>query len=75
MLTNEYCIEAKSPCATCHGRGTDVTVSCPQCEGTGFDPNEENPFAQCHECYGEGEVHLDTCPHCSGAESQDDQFL
>ncbi|WP_376698470.1 zinc finger domain-containing protein [Burkholderia stagnalis] len=65
MPTN-YCDESTVPCATCHGRGTDVDATCPECQGTGYDPNEENPFAQCHRCYGEGEVILDVCPDCGG---------
>ncbi|QNB11807.1 molecular chaperone DnaJ [Paraburkholderia tropica] len=68
MSTNYdlYDDEATFPCATCHGRGSDVNVTCPECRGTGYDPNEDNPFAQCHRCYGEGEVVLDICPSCGG---------
>lgn len=31
-------------------------ITCPNCNGTGYDPNEDNCFAQCHTCYGEGEI-------------------
>lgn len=63
------------PCDACHGRGEDVDVTCPGCGGSGYDPHEDNPFAQCHECYGDGVVTLDICPKCGGSgeiESDDD---
>lgn len=56
-----------SGCSSCHGRGTDVDVDCPNCASTGYDPNEDNPFAQCHECYGEGVITLNVCPDCGGS--------
>jgi len=58
---------SNSVCLSCHGRGSDVDVTCPGCAGTGYDPNEDNAFAQCHECYGEGVVTLDVCPDCGGS--------
>lgn len=54
------------PCPLCHGRGSDVEVACDDCGGTGYDSNEDNPFAQCHTCSGEGTVTLDDCPRCNG---------
>ncbi len=61
-----------SGCTTCRGHGNDVTVTCPNCAGTGYDSHEDNPFAQCHQCYGEGETTLDVCPDCGGSgEAQD----
>lgn len=53
-------------CPSCQGRGGDVDVTCPGCAGTGYDPIEENPFAQCQECYGDEVVTLDICPDCAG---------
>jgi len=54
------------PCTVCHGTGADVEVTCPDCQGTGYDPQDGNPFAQCHTCYGDGTTMLDVCPHCGG---------
>lgn len=65
MNLNAACLN--SGCPSCHGRGSDVDVTCSGCAGTGYDPNEDSPFAQCHECYGEGTVTLDLCPECSGS--------
>jgi len=56
----------KIACSLCHGRGGDVEINCPNCNGSGYDPNEDNPFAQCHSCYGDGTVQADVCPNCSG---------
>ena len=53
-------------CPLCHGCGSGVEVACGDCGGTGYDPNEDNPFAQCHSCFGEGTVILDDCPKCGG---------
>lgn len=53
-------------CPLCHGRGGDVTIKCRNCNGTGYDPEEDNPFAQCHTCYGDGEEEVDVCPRCGG---------
>lgn len=52
-------------CGACHGRGTDVEITCPDCNGTGCDPNEDNAFAQCHTCYDEGTVLAYECPNCN----------
>lgn len=53
-------------CPTCHGHGGDVEIKCINCRGTGYDPNEDNAFAQCHSCDGEGTVLVDICPDCNG---------
>lgn len=42
-------------CSTCKCRRNDVEIDCPNCDGTGYDPTDEKPFAQCHECYGDGD--------------------
>ena len=69
---NNKTFRSYSGCTTCRGHGTDVTVTCPNCAGTGYDSHEDNPFAQCHQCYGEGETTLDVCPDCGGSgEAQD----
>lgn len=34
--------------------------------GSGYDPQDDKPFAQCHTCYGEGEENADVCPRCGG---------
>ncbi|APM46605.1 TPA: hypothetical protein MG836_19235 [Klebsiella pneumoniae] len=39
-------------CSLCHGRGGDVIITCSNCNGSGYDPQDDNPFAQCHTCYG-----------------------
>lgn len=74
MSTNFHDVTSGT-CSVCHGRGSDVDAACPDCQGTGYDPNEDNPFAQCHRCYGEGEVVLDVCPACGGTgeESEEDE--
>lgn len=53
-------------CPLCHGRGTDVEIKCLNCEGSGYDPNEDNVFAQCHDCHGDGTIEVDICPDCQG---------
>ncbi len=53
-------------CPVCRGRGGDVTVSCPDCGGTGANPNEDNAFGQCHTCHGDGEIQEDICSRCNG---------
>ena len=58
---------AKVICPECRGKGNDVEVTCSDCGGSGYDPNEDNAFAQCHTCYGDGTVEADVCPKCNGA--------
>lgn len=53
-------------CGACHGRGGPIEIECPDCSGSGFDPMEENPYAQCHTCYGEGTVEVEDCTRCGG---------
>lgn len=62
-------------CPVCHGRGGPIEIECPDCGGSGFDPHEDNPFAQCHTCYGEGSIESDDCTRCGGiGEIDDDSF-
>lgn len=56
----------RSVCSVCGGRGRNVVIDCPDCEGTGMCPNDENPYGQCHTCYGEGEIEEDECSWCGG---------
>lgn len=53
-------------CSLCNGRGSDVTIRCTNCHGSGYDPEEDKPFAQCHTCYGEGVEEVEVCPNCGG---------
>jgi RecJ-like exonuclease len=53
-------------CPQCHGRGGDIEIECWDCGGSGYDPEEDKPFAQCHTCYGEGMAEVDVCPNCGG---------
>jgi len=62
----------KCICEYCNGRGVDIEISCRDCGGSGYDPQEDNPFAQCHTCYGDGVEHLDECPACQGQGSFED---
>lgn len=62
-------------CSCCRGTGGPVEVTCENCAGTGYDPSEDNPFAQCHSCYGEGITDEDICPKCGGAVEMDDDEL
>ncbi|MBO0170529.1 molecular chaperone DnaJ, partial [Vibrio parahaemolyticus] len=50
----------------CNGRGDDVIIRCRNCNGSGYDPEEDKPFAQCHTCYGEGVEEVEVCPSCGG---------
>lgn len=54
-------------CPLCHGSGGPIEIECRECGGTGFDPIEDNPFAQCHTCYGDGVEEVDTCIRCGGS--------
>ena len=58
-MTNEIC-------SLCRGTGGPVTITCSNCNGTGYDPEEDKPFAQCHTCYGEGTEEVEVCPDCGG---------
>lgn len=40
-------------CPVCFGEG-EAEYDCRECNGTGYDPTEDNAFGQCHTCYGEG---------------------
>ncbi|WP_300181571.1 molecular chaperone DnaJ [uncultured Aliivibrio sp.] len=62
----------KCICSFCHGRGSDVEITCRNCSGTGYDPEEDNVWAQCHTCYGDGFEELDECPKCNGEGYTDD---
>lgn len=53
-------------CPQCRGRGGDIEVECWDCGGTGYAPEEDKPFAQCHTCYGDGVAEIDVCPNCGG---------
>lgn len=55
-------------CSSCHGRGSDVYIECTNGRGSGYDPTEDKPFAQCHTCYGERVEEAEICPICGGEE-------
>jgi len=57
---------SEKTCSLCHGRGGDIIIECRDCNGSGYDFGEDNPFAQCHTCYGEGEEEVEICPECGG---------
>lgn len=74
-----YQQQQSRPCHVCHGRGGPIEIECIDCNGTGFDPTEDNPFAQCHGCYGDETQEVDICTRCGGTgeldeESDDDDF-
>lgn len=52
-------------CPVCRGDG-EVEYDCQDCNGTGYDPTEDNVFGQCHTCYGEG-VAVQVCFKCCGS--------
>lgn len=56
----------KMRCRECGGRGHDFMQTCPDCNGTGAAPTEENALGQCHRCYGDGEIQVDECNRCLG---------
>ncbi|PYD70674.1 molecular chaperone DnaJ [Novacetimonas hansenii] len=60
---------AEIPCNLCLGSG-ETTITCPACNGTGFDPLDGG---QCGECHGDGSVE-GTCPVCGGLGTIDDGF-
>lgn len=54
-------------CPKCNGgRVHSFTMDCRNCNGTGYDPTEENIYGQCHTCSGEGEECTEICPQCEG---------
>ena len=53
-------------CPTCYGRGGDIEIKCRNCFGSGYDPQEDKPFAQCHTCFGDKVEDVDICPTCYG---------
>lgn len=62
----------KNICSFCHGIGTDIYIECTNCSGSGYDPTEDKPFAQCHTCHGEGIEEVEICPICRGEEIVDE---
>ena len=55
------------PCPRCLGREDNIfEISCPVCNGSSRDSEEDKPLKQCHECGGEGLVEIETCPDCLG---------
>lgn len=52
-------------CPVCCGDG-EVEYGCRDCNGTGYDPTEDNAFGQCHTCYGEGTA-VQECFKCCGS--------
>ncbi|TNI53035.1 molecular chaperone DnaJ [Aeromonas dhakensis] len=63
-------------CPVCRGEG-ECNYTCQACDGSGYDPTEDNAFAQCHTCYGEGEA-TQTCFKCGGSgeiyEDEDEDY-
>lgn len=51
-------------CPVCRG-DSEVEYDCQDCNGTGYDPTEDNAFGQCHTCYGEGTA-VQECFNCRG---------
>ncbi len=64
------------PCPVCRGRGGDIEVTCKNCGGSGYDPEDDKPFAQCHTCYGDGLEEIEFCSNCggTGAIEENDSF-
>ncbi|HHT0214209.1 molecular chaperone DnaJ [Klebsiella michiganensis] len=52
-------------CPVCRGDG-EAEYDCRDCNGTGYDPTEDNAFGQCHTCYGEGTT-VQECFKCRGS--------
>jgi len=52
-------------CPVCRGDG-EAEYGCRDCNGTGYDPTEDNAFGQCHTCYGEGTA-VQECFKCRGS--------
>ena len=59
-------------CPVCHGRDGLFEVTCPECDGSGYSPEEDKPFAQCHTCYGDGTTETSACPRYGGVGEVDD---
>ena len=59
-------------CPVCRGRDGLFEVTCPECDGAGYSPEEDKPFAQCHTCYGDGTIETSVCPRCGGVGEVDD---
>jgi molecular chaperone DnaJ len=54
-------------CPMCYETGNgDFVIKCTNCNGTGYDANEDNPFAQCNTCSGECTEEVDIYPRCNG---------
>ncbi len=62
----------KNKCPLCHGREGSVEIECDDCNGTGFEPEEGNQFAQCQNCSGDGSVEVEICPRCLGEGTVED---
>ncbi|EFN9598049.1 molecular chaperone DnaJ [Escherichia coli] len=59
-------------CPVWQGRDGLFEVSCPKCYGSGYRPEEDKPFAQCHTCYGDGTIEVSVCPRCCGVGEVDE---
>lgn len=59
-------------CPLCRGREGLFEIDCPDCGGTGYSPEEDKPFAQCHTCYGDGSTETPVCPRCGGSGEVDE---
>ncbi|VVN40102.1 hypothetical protein PS634_05359 [Pseudomonas fluorescens] len=59
--------QRRACCPLCQGTGGPIEIECRDCDGTGFDPTEEKPFAQCHTCYGDETEEVETCIRCGGS--------
>jgi len=67
-MTRPFQLERQTRlCHVCHGNGGPIEIECSDCNGTGFDPTEDNPFAQCHTCYGDEIEEVEICNHCGGS--------
>jgi len=55
-----------SKCDICRGHGGPIEIECPECAGTGYDPTDDKPFAQCHTCHGDQTIEVEECINCGG---------